>query len=56
MEKSYYDIRVRSKDNTKNFLIMMNVHEDLADLHISREAMNSLYKGMIVYKEKSMLN
>lgn len=53
IEKVYYDIRVRNKDNSEDFLIMMNVHEDLADTYVARESMNTLYKGMIVYKQKS---
>lgn len=51
----YYDIRVKNKEGTEDFLIMMNVHEDLADLHVSREELNSLYKNMIIYKERSII-
>lgn len=53
METVYYDIRVKSKDGSQDYLIMMNVHEDLADTYVARESMNTLYKGMIVYKQKS---
>lgn len=56
MKIKYYDIRVKNKEGTKDFLVIMNVHEDLVDLYVSRENMNSLYENMIVYKEKSMLN
>ena len=49
----YYDIRVKSKDGTKDYLIAMNVHEDLADLYVSREQMNEFYKDMKVYKTVS---
>lgn len=52
-EKVYYDIRVKSEDGSKDYLIMLHVHEDLADVYIARESMNTLYKGMTVYKQRS---
>lgn len=53
INKVYYDIRVKNKDSSEDYLIMMNVHEDLADTYIARESMNTLYEGMIVYKQRS---
>lgn len=55
MENLYYDIRVRNKDSTEDYLISMEVHEDLADTYVARESMNELYKGMIVYKQRSVI-
>lgn len=52
----YYDIRVKSDDGKKDYLIMMNVNEDLADTYVARESMNKLYKGMTVYKQLSKNN
>lgn len=55
MEKLYYDIRVKNKDGTEDFLIILKVHEDLVDTYVSRESMNDLYKDMVVYKQKSVI-
>lgn len=56
MENTYYDIRVKNKDGSKDYLIILKVHEHLADVYVSREQMNALYEGMLVYKQKSILN
>lgn len=56
IKKVYYDVRVRSEDGKKDYLIMMNVSEDLIDTYVARESMNDLYKGMIVYKQLSKNN
>lgn len=56
MENIYYDIRVKNKDGTKDYLIMLKVHEHLADVYVSREQMNTLYRDMIVYKQISVIN
>ena len=53
IEKIYYDIRVKNEDGSKDYLIMLHVHEDLADTYVSRESMNKLYEGMTVYKQRS---
>ena len=56
MENTYYDIRVKNKAGNKDYLIMLRVHEHLADVYVSREQMNTLYKGMIVYKQRSIID
>lgn len=56
MENIYYDIRVKNKDGTKDYLVVLKVHDHLADYYIAREQANTLYKGMIVYKQRSILD
>ena len=56
MENIYYDVRVKNKSGTEDYLVVLKVHEHLIDVYVSREQMNSLYKNMIVYKQKSILN
>lgn len=56
MENTYYDIRVKNKDGSKDYLIVLKVHEHLVDVYVSREQMNPLYKDMKIYKQKSILN
>lgn len=55
-EEVYYDVRVKNKEGTKDYLIIMNVKSDLIDSYLSREQMNTLYKDMIVYKQVSIIN
>lgn len=56
MNEVYYDVRVKNKDGTKDYLVFMRVHEHLIDVYVSREQLNTLYRDMIVYKQVSVIN
>lgn len=56
MKIEYYDIRAKSKDGSIDYLVVLRVHDHLVDYYIHREQNNVLYKNMIVYKQRSILN
>lgn len=48
----YYDVRVKSDDGTKDYLVRMKVHEHLVDSVVGSEQVR-VGKGFTVYKQLS---